>query len=73
MATQSPIQDASSTTQEFPRSLDIATVSVYGLAILSVGLFLFLPLVNLLHISPWQRSLGTMHGCGAIRWANDEI
>lgn len=66
MVTQSPIEEASSTTQEFPRSLDIATVSVYGLAILSVGLFLFLPLVNLLHISPWQRSLGTIHGCGAM-------
>jgi hypothetical protein len=50
----------------FPRSLDIATVSVYGLAILSAGLFLFLPLVNLLHPSPWQRSLGTIHSFGAL-------
>ncbi|NJR38881.1 MAG: hypothetical protein HC781_08645 [Leptolyngbyaceae cyanobacterium CSU_1_4] len=54
------------TDSEFPRSLDIATVSVYGLAILSAGLFLFLPLVNLLHHSPWQRSLGFIHGCGAM-------
>jgi hypothetical protein len=33
----------------FPRQLDIATVSVYGLAILSAGMFMFLPLVNLLY------------------------
>lgn len=52
--------------REFPRQLDIATVSVYGLAILSAGLFLFLPFVNLLHPSPWQRSIGTIHGCGAM-------
>jgi hypothetical protein len=52
--------------REFPRQLDIATVSVYGLAILSAGLFLFLPFVNLLHPSPWQRSIGFIHGCGAI-------
>jgi hypothetical protein len=51
---------------QFPRSLDIATASVYGLAILSAGLFLFLPFVNLLHHSPWQRSIGFIHGCGAM-------
>lgn len=51
---------------EFPQQLDIATVSVYGLAILSAALFLFLPFVNLLHPSPWQRSIGTIHGCGAL-------
>ncbi|MEG5112098.1 hypothetical protein QUB60_05245 [Microcoleus sp. A2-C5] len=28
---------------EFPRQLDIAQVSVYGLSFLSAGLFLFLP------------------------------
>jgi hypothetical protein len=50
----------------FPKTLDIATVSVYGLAILSAGLFLFLPLVNLLHPSPWQRSIGLLHGIGAM-------
>jgi hypothetical protein len=53
-------------TSEFPRQLDIAAISVYGLAILSAGLFLFLPLVNLLHPSPWQRSLGTIHSFGAL-------
>jgi hypothetical protein len=51
---------------QFPRSLDIATASVYGLAILSAGMFLFLPLVNLIHHSPWQRSIGFIHGCGAM-------
>lgn len=50
----------------FPKSLDIATVSIYGLAILSAGLFLFLPFINLLHPSPWQRSLGLIHGIGAM-------
>jgi hypothetical protein len=64
-ATQSPVK-TTSTPQEFPRLLDIATVSIYGLAILSAGLFLVLPLVNLLHVSPWQRSIGTIHGCAAM-------
>lgn len=56
----------SSVPSDFPRQLDIATVSVYGLAILASGLFLFLPLSNLLHPSPWQRSLGTIHSCAAF-------
>jgi hypothetical protein len=51
---------------DFPKTLDIATVCVYALSILSAGLFLFLPFVNLLHPSPWQRSLGTIHGVGAL-------
>jgi hypothetical protein len=51
---------------EFPRQLDIATVSVYGLAFLSAGMFLFLPLVNLLHPSPWQRSIGFIHGIASM-------
>lgn len=51
---------------KFPRQLDIAAISVYGLAILSAGLFLFLPLVNILHPSPWQRTLGTIHSFGAL-------
>jgi hypothetical protein len=50
----------------FPRQLDIATVSVYGLAILSAGMFMFLPLVNLLHPSPWQRSFGVLHGAASM-------
>ncbi|MFM7440568.1 MAG: hypothetical protein ACKO2V_18555 [Snowella sp.] len=52
--------------QPFPRSLDIATVSIYGLAILSGILFLFLPLVNLLHPSPWQRWIGAAHGMASM-------
>ncbi|HEY9847653.1 MAG TPA: hypothetical protein V6D03_15830 [Candidatus Caenarcaniphilales bacterium] len=55
-----------STSSQFPKTLEIATVAVYGLAILSAGLFLFLPFVNLLHPSPWQRSLGLIHGIGAM-------
>lgn len=51
---------------QFPRPLDVATISVYGLAFLSAGLFLFLPFVNLIHPSPWQRSLGFIHGVGAM-------
>ncbi len=34
---------------DFPKQLDIAKVCVYGLSILSAGLFLFLPFFNLLH------------------------
>lgn len=53
-------------TTKFPRTLDIATVSVYGLAILSALMFMFLPLVNLIHPSPWQRSFGMIHGMAAM-------
>lgn len=55
-----------STPSQFPKTLEIATVGVYGLAILSAGLFLFLPFVNLLHPSPWQRSIGLIHAIGAM-------
>lgn len=55
-----------SVSSPFPRQLDIAKVAVYGLGILSAGIFLFLPFTNLLHPSPWQRSLGTIHGFGAL-------
>jgi hypothetical protein len=51
---------------EFPKQLDIAQVTIYGLSFLSAGLFLFLPLVNLLHPSPWQRWIGAIHGMGAM-------
>jgi hypothetical protein len=51
---------------EFPKQLDIAQVSIYGLSILSAGLFLFLPFVNLLHPSPWQRWIGTIHGLASL-------
>jgi hypothetical protein len=52
--------------ESFPRRLDIAQVSVYGLAILSAGLFLLFPFVNLFHPSPWQRWMGTLHGVGSL-------
>jgi hypothetical protein len=55
-----------STSETFPKQLDIAKVAVYGLSILSAGMFLFLPFFNLLHPSPWQRSIGTIHGVGEL-------
>lgn len=51
---------------QLPKQLDIATVCIYGLAMLSGGLFLFLPFVNLLHPSAWQRWLGTLHGFASL-------
>lgn len=63
MAVDSQVNSVSS---PFPRQLDIAKVAVYGLSILLAGMFLFLPLINLLHPSPWQRWLGTIHGFGAL-------
>ena len=51
---------------EFPKQLDIVQVSVCGLSFLSAGLFQFLPLVNLLHPSPWQRWIRTIHRMGAM-------
>jgi hypothetical protein len=67
MVTQ-PNLDRDSNLNEYgyPKQLDIAQVSVYGLSILSAGMFLMLPFVNLLHPSPWQRSLGTIHGVGSL-------
>ncbi len=60
------VQTSKSQTQSFPRQLDIAQVCIYGLSFLSAGLFLFLPLVNLIHPSPWQRWLGTIHGMASM-------
>ncbi len=54
------------TEREFPKQLDLAQVCIYGLSILSAGVFLFLPFFNLLHPSPWQRSIGTIHSFGAL-------
>lgn len=51
---------------KIPRQMDIATVCVYGLSILSAGLFLFIPVVNLLNPSPWQRYMGAIHGFAAL-------
>jgi hypothetical protein len=55
-----------SSSADFPKQLDIAKVAVYGLSILSAGMFMSLPFFNLLHPSPWQRWLGTIHGFGAL-------
>ncbi|HLO85652.1 MAG TPA: hypothetical protein VK203_11700 [Nostocaceae cyanobacterium] len=52
--------------QNFPSQLDIAKVCIYGLSILSAGLLLFLPFFNILHPSPWQRWMGSIHGCGSL-------
>ncbi|MCA1991953.1 MAG: hypothetical protein LDL41_07890 [Coleofasciculus sp. S288] len=49
-----------------PRSLETAKLSAYGLSALAVGAFLLLPLVNLFHPSPWQRTLGFVHGMAAM-------
>jgi hypothetical protein len=56
----------STSVKELPRFADLAQVCIYGLSFLSAGLFLFLPFVNLLHPSPWQRSIGTIHSVAAL-------
>ena len=68
MVQQSPPQEPylEESSLGFPRQLDIAEVTIYGLSLLSVGLFLFLPFVNLLHPSPWQRWMGTIHGFASM-------
>jgi hypothetical protein len=64
------MKDRSPTTstivKELPKSADLAQVCIYGLSFLSASLFLFLPFVNLLHPSPWQRSIGTIHSIAAL-------
>ncbi|MGK7874338.1 MAG: hypothetical protein AB4426_13810 [Xenococcaceae cyanobacterium] len=60
------VNSTESEISNLPRQIDIATVCVYGLSILSAGLFLFLPLVNLLSPSPWQRYMGAIHGFAAL-------
>jgi hypothetical protein len=64
------MKDRSPTTsnivKELPKSADLARVCIYGLSFLSASLFLFLPFVNLLHPSPWQRSIGTIHSIAAL-------
>lgn len=51
---------------EFSKQLDIAKICVYALGIMSVGVFLFLPIFNLLNPSPWQRWMGAVHGFAAL-------
>ncbi len=64
------MKDRSSSTitpiRELPKSADLTQICIYGLSFLSAGLFLFLPFVNLLHPSPWQRSIGTIHSIAAL-------
>ena len=60
------VHSTHSDSSNLPRQIDIATVCVYGLSILSGGLFLFLPLVNFLSPSPWQRYMGAIHGFAAL-------
>jgi hypothetical protein len=67
MVMESPNEPiAVSAPREFPKQLDIAQVCIYGLSILSAGIFLFLPFFNLLHHSQWQREIGTIHGFGSL-------
>lgn len=52
--------------KDFPRNADLATIAIYGLSLLSAAAFIFLPLVNFLHPSPWQRWMNGMHGMAAM-------
>ena len=54
------------TPSKFLKLTKVASICVYGLSFLSAGLFLFLPLVNLLSPSPWQRYMGTIHGLASL-------
>ena len=65
MVLEAPIESAP-ITRELPKQLDLAQVCIYGLSILSAGIFLALPFFNLLHASPWQRQMGTIHGFGSL-------
>jgi hypothetical protein len=60
MVLKSPLESAANSTLtplELPKQLDLAQVCIYGLSILSAGIFLFMPLFNLLNPSPWHRQL----------------
>ena len=65
-STNSDIHQPAAEINEFPHQLDIATVGVYGLAMLLAGMFMFLPPVNLIHPSPWQRSISFLHGSASM-------
>jgi hypothetical protein len=64
MTRKTPIE--TSPQPQFPKQLDLAQVCIYGLSILSAGIFLFLPFFNILHPSPWQRSIGTIHSFSSL-------
>jgi hypothetical protein len=59
-------QIEASSQRAFPKQLDLAQVAIYGLSLLSAGIFLFLPFFNLLHPSASQRSIGTIHSFGSL-------
>jgi hypothetical protein len=58
--------ESTDSSRELPKPLDLAQLCIYGLSILSMGIFLFLPFFNLLHPSPWQQQMGTIHGFASI-------
>lgn len=51
---------------QLPLQADIARICVYGLSLLTAATFIFLPLVNFLHPSPWHRWMNGMHGMASI-------
>jgi hypothetical protein len=52
---------------EFSKQLDIAKVAINRLDLLPVGIFLFLPLFKLLHLSPCHQWIGIIDGLRALR------
>ncbi|BAY45811.1 hypothetical protein SAMD00079811_34180 [Scytonema sp. HK-05] len=52
---------------EFSKQLHIAKVAINRLNLLSVRMFLFLPLFNLLHLSPCHEWMGIVDGLRALR------
>ncbi|KAB8317323.1 hypothetical protein SD81_018620 [Tolypothrix campylonemoides VB511288] len=53
--------------EEFSKQLDIAKIAINRLNLLSVGIFLFLPLFNLLHLSPCYQWMRIIDGLRALR------
>ena len=51
---------------KFPEQPDIAKVAVYALSFLFAGMFLFVPFLNFLHLSPWHQWIGTIHSFGVL-------
>lgn len=58
--------DSKLQSNDFLRNADIASVCIYGLSLLSAATFIFLPLVNFLHPSPWHRWMNGLHGMAAM-------
>lgn len=53
--------------EECSKQLDITKVAINRINLLSVKIFLFLPLFNLLHLSPCHLLLGIIDGLRALR------